>query len=57
MMEGFSKRIKSGGKIILSGIVDKKDEIVEAAMIEKGFIILSKEKMHEWTRITGEYRG
>lgn len=57
MMEGFSKRIKSGGKIILSGIVDKKDEIVEAAMIEKGFIILSKEKMNEWTRITGEYRG
>lgn len=57
MMEGFSKRIKAGGKIILSGIVDKKDEIVEAAMVEKGFAILSKEKMNEWTRITGEYRG
>ncbi len=57
MMNGFSKRIRKDGIIILSGIIDDKDKLVENAMIKNNFKVLSKEKLNEWTRITGVYCG
>ncbi len=57
MMNGFSKRIHKDGIIILSGIIDDKDKLVENAMIKNNFKVLSKEKLNEWTRITGVYCG
>lgn len=53
MMDGFSKRIKNEGIIILSGIMNEKSDLVKNAMEENNFKIISEESLNEWTRLTG----
>lgn len=57
MMEGFAKRIKKDGIIVLSGIMNEKKDLVIKAMEENNFKLTSEEQLNEWTRITGVKLG
>lgn len=57
MMPEFSKRIKSQGLIILSGIVNEKEDMVRDALQKNKFEIVSSNKQNGWSEITGRFNG
>ena len=53
----ITKHIKPGGTLILSGIIDDKEELVAGKVKEAGFEILEINRLGEWVGIIARYQG
>lgn len=54
MISDVDKYLEEGGRMILSGIVEGREKIVEDALEEHGFKVVDKIKKNEWYLITAE---
>ncbi len=52
MMPDFAKRLKSGGHIILSGIVASKVQMVKDSLFENGFLIDFFDTLNDWAVVS-----
>lgn len=55
IMPRISPKIKSGGKLITSGIIEGKENLVINAMKEHGFVNIESKKDGEWFMVRGEH--